>query len=151
MGQFSVPQFTEVEDKIIGPLTLKQFIIILIGGAIIFVLYRAIPGFLFILPCLPVAGLTLIMAFYRYNERPLEDLALGALGFIADPRVYIFNKQSAPPSEQKKVPVKITKEATAALSPEERFSRLQKLTYILDQENKAEEEMIKQKMRNRGQ
>ena len=27
--QFPVPQFTDVEDKIIGPLTLKQFGIIL--------------------------------------------------------------------------------------------------------------------------
>ncbi len=34
--QFPVPQFTEVEDKIIGPLTLKQFGIIFGVGVIIF-------------------------------------------------------------------------------------------------------------------
>ena len=30
--QFQVPQFVEVEDKIVGPLTLKQFLYV--GGAV---------------------------------------------------------------------------------------------------------------------
>jgi hypothetical protein len=34
--QFPVPQFTDVEDKIIGPLTVKQFFILLVSAAIIF-------------------------------------------------------------------------------------------------------------------
>ncbi|MEK9181318.1 MAG: PrgI family protein [Patescibacteria group bacterium] len=147
MSQFSVPQFTEVEDKIIGPLTLKQFIIMLIGAAVIFVFYRAIPGFFFILPSIPVAGLTLVTAFYKYNERPLEELALGAVGYLTDPKVYIFDKQAWHPTAKKKDKKKVVIEAPSVLSPEERESRLQKLTYVLEQEVKQEEEMIKGRMK----
>ncbi|KKS92044.1 MAG: hypothetical protein UV69_C0039G0006, partial [Parcubacteria group bacterium GW2011_GWE2_43_12] len=32
MQQFVVPQFIDVEDKIIGPITVRQFIIIMVGG-----------------------------------------------------------------------------------------------------------------------
>jgi hypothetical protein len=34
--QYPVPQFTDVEDRIIGPLTLKQFGIIFGAGVVIF-------------------------------------------------------------------------------------------------------------------
>ena len=45
--QFSVPQFVEVEDKIIGPLTLKQFLVLLGGGFVVFVLYKFITNAFF--------------------------------------------------------------------------------------------------------
>ena len=34
--QFPVPQFTDVEDRIIGPLTIKQFGIVFGAGVVIF-------------------------------------------------------------------------------------------------------------------
>jgi len=37
--QYQVPQFIEVEDRIIGPLTLKQFLYLAFAGAILFVLW----------------------------------------------------------------------------------------------------------------
>ena len=33
--QFAVPQFTDVEDKLIGPLTLKQFLMMLATGGVL--------------------------------------------------------------------------------------------------------------------
>jgi len=33
--QFNVPQFIETEDKLIGPFTLKQFLYLAAGGALL--------------------------------------------------------------------------------------------------------------------
>ena len=40
MQQFTVPQFIDVEDKIIGPITVRQFIIMLSGFIIVAVFYK---------------------------------------------------------------------------------------------------------------
>ena len=48
--RFQVPQFIEVEDKIFGPLTLKQFIYLAGAGGLVFVLWRVLPLFVAIGP-----------------------------------------------------------------------------------------------------
>ena len=55
--QFQVPQFIEIEDKIFGPLTAKQFFYILGGGAIIFLLYVFFEFWLLIVLGAPVVAL----------------------------------------------------------------------------------------------
>ena len=40
MQQFVIPQFIDVEDKIIGPITVRQFIIMLAGGGLVFISYK---------------------------------------------------------------------------------------------------------------
>ena len=40
MQQFLVPQFIDVEDKIIGPITTRQFVEVLIGVLITFISYK---------------------------------------------------------------------------------------------------------------
>ena len=72
--QFPVPQFTDVEDKIIGPLTLKQFGIIFAAGVVIFLGYSATKSilvliFLFMLFGVPALGL----AFANINGRPVYN------------------------------------------------------------------------------
>ena len=69
--QFQVPQFIEVEDKIFGPLTLKQFFYVLGGGATIFILYALVrPMFLMFLLAIPVAIFFGMLAFYKVNSQP---------------------------------------------------------------------------------
>lgn len=40
MQQFLVPQFIDVENKIIGPLTVRQFVIFLIAAGFIFLVLK---------------------------------------------------------------------------------------------------------------
>ena len=71
--KFQVPQFIEVEDKIFGPFTIKQFIYLAGGGALSFVIYTYISPFSFILAIvllLPVAGLAVALALYKVNNQP---------------------------------------------------------------------------------
>lgn len=142
MPQYSVPQFIEVEDKIIGPFSLKQFLVLLGGAGIVFFLYKIISNLFFaILAGLPIAAATLFFVFGQFNGRSIGYLFSSALGFMSEPRYFVFHKKG-----ERGVIKKEKEEEFAApqiLAPEEKLSRLHKLTYILDQDVKAEEELLK--------
>ena len=40
--QYKIPQNIDVEDKILGPFTLKQFLYIMVGGILIYVFFNMI-------------------------------------------------------------------------------------------------------------
>lgn len=92
--QFNVPQFIEVEDKIIGPFTLKQFLFILGGAAILFTVWLLLPNLLiFIVIAIPVLILTLALAFYKVDGRPFLTYFLSIIGFLSKPRLYLWKKE----------------------------------------------------------
>jgi len=149
MPQYSVPQFVEVEDKIIGPLTLKQFFIMLIGSGIILFFYRLIGNiFFFILLAIPVGGTTLILTFGTFNGRSITSLAGAVVNFFTQPRAFIFHREGQAPTRPAKPAQSAKEEQAAMLTESERLSRLKKLTYILDQDLKAEKDLIKSKFTN---
>lgn len=144
--QFSVPQFTEVEDKIIGPLTLRQFLILLVGGVIIFVLFRVLGNLVvFLIFTLPIAGFFIFAAFGTYNGKTLGDLIVTGASFFSDPSSYVFHKGSGSFAKVEKEPPKRERAGSQDLSSEEKINRLHKLTYILDQDEKAEEQLLREK------
>ena len=67
---FKVPQFIEIEDKIFGPFSFKQFLYLAGGAGIIYLLYKALPFILALIPILIVGGLSLALTFYRINDKP---------------------------------------------------------------------------------
>jgi hypothetical protein len=92
--QFPVPQFTDVEDKIIGPLTLKQFGIVFGVGIVIFLGYSATKSilvlvFLFVLFGVPGLGL----AFAKVNGRPIYNSMGYYFKFLSSTKVLIFHKE----------------------------------------------------------
>ena len=93
MKQYHVPQFIEVEDKIFGPFTFRQFVYVLGGGALAFILWVFLPRFLAILFGLPVVAFTLALAFYKINNRPFIDVAISAVGYFSKSRLYLWRKE----------------------------------------------------------
>ncbi len=91
--RFDVPQFIDVEDKIIGPLTLKQFLFLLAGGIVLALSWFYLPFFLFIVIGLPVLVLVLALAFYKVNGRPLITYLLSMLKYHTKPRIYLWRKK----------------------------------------------------------
>lgn len=91
--RFDVPQFIEVEDKIIGPLTLKQFLFLLAGGAALVMLWFILPLFLVIIIGLPILGLALALAFYKINGRPLINYLFSMIKFHSKPKTYLWRKK----------------------------------------------------------
>lgn len=90
--QFPVPQFIDIEDKIIGPLTLKQFLWCLAGAIILFILWTFLPLALFIILALPITSLFGALAFYKHNGRPFIYFLMSGLKFLFKPKLYLFQK-----------------------------------------------------------
>lgn len=92
--QFQVPQFIEAEDKIIGPLTLKQFLFVAAGGAICLLGYFFLQFWLWV----PVAIIAIVvsasLAFIQINGRPLPTIVAAAIGFYWNPRFYLWKQNN---------------------------------------------------------
>jgi hypothetical protein len=94
MQQFTVPQFIDVEDKIIGPVTTRQFFISLAGLLLIFVVYRIADFSLFVVLGVFLAIFTGIIAFLRVNGRPFHEFLIDLLQVMKRPRMRIWQKIS---------------------------------------------------------
>jgi hypothetical protein len=90
--RFQVPQFIEVEDKIFGPLTIKQFLYLAGGGGAIFIIYRFVPFFIALLLIVPVASLALALAFYKVNNKPFIFVLEAAFHYLLAQKLYIWKK-----------------------------------------------------------
>ena len=91
--QFQVPQFIDVEDKIFGPLTFKQFIYVLGGGGAAFVAYKLIPNlYLALLVAAPIIGLAIALAFFTYNDRPFILMLEAAVRYYMASRLFLWKK-----------------------------------------------------------
>ncbi len=90
--RFQLPQFIETEVKIVGPFTLKQFLWIAGGAAVLFLLFILVKGFWFFVLALPIASIFIALAFVKVNEVPLLVYISYGLSYILNPKKYIFKK-----------------------------------------------------------
>jgi hypothetical protein len=91
--RFQVPQFIEVEDKIFGPLTLKQFIYLAGAGGALFILLKMFPFIIAIFVAIPVVALAVALAFYKINNRPFALVLESAFKYILSNRLYIWKSK----------------------------------------------------------
>lgn len=72
--QYKIPQNVQIEDKIVGPLTLKQLITLGVGGGITYAIYVGLAKTFYIeiwfIPTLVPAILTLLITFVKINGIP---------------------------------------------------------------------------------
>lgn len=94
MEEYQVPQFIEVEDKIFGPLTLKQFVYVAGGIGLCVIILLSLPFYIGILLALPVAALSGGLAFYKVNNKNLVDIIEAALTFYTKDRLYTWKKET---------------------------------------------------------
>lgn len=92
--QFNVPQFIDIEDKIVGPLTAKQLGWLAAGGATLLILYSTLDMAAFIPAAFVVSGLTGALAFYRPYNQPLVKFILSSILFFVRPKMYIWRRIS---------------------------------------------------------
>ena len=91
--EYQVPQFIEVEDKIVGSLTLKQFIYLAGGAGLCIVTFFYLPFFLWIFVAAPVAGLTLALAFYKMNGKPFVEILEAAFSYYIGSKLFLWRKE----------------------------------------------------------
>jgi hypothetical protein len=100
--RFQGPQFIEIEDKIFGPLTIKQFIYIAGGGGLCFILFRFLPLIIVIPLGIAVIGFSLAMAFYQVNNKPLINTLQSAFGYFVSSKLYLWKKKDKVIEKNKK-------------------------------------------------
>jgi hypothetical protein len=91
--QFKIPQFIEIEDKIIGPLTLRQFLYLLGGGGLLAILWFYLTLGAFLLIGIPIGVLSLGLAFYKVNGRPLVYVLGSLIKYLTKPRLYLWKRE----------------------------------------------------------
>lgn len=94
MAQFQIPQFIEVENKIVGPLSLKQFLYLAGAGMICFALYFVLQFWLWLMIAAVLGSAAVALAFIKYNGRPLPRVAWAAFIFFWKPRFYLWKRVS---------------------------------------------------------
>jgi len=133
MQQFVVPQFIDVEDKIIGPITTRQFIIILAALLLDFAAYKLATFIFFVFLFLIITGAGFILAFAKVNGQPFHYFLLNLIQTLKRPGLRVWyipliaseikiSSASAPPPPPK---VEINKERPTA-------SRLSDLTLLVN-------------------
>lgn len=90
--QFVVPQFIDVEDKIFGPITTRQFLILLVAGIIIFIVFKLADTALFILLTLLIGGTALIFAFVKINGQTFHYFLLNIIESVRKPQLRAWKK-----------------------------------------------------------
>lgn len=98
--RFQVPQFIEVEDKIFGPLTFKQFIYLAGGAGFSAILFIFLPRFLAIILSLPIAALAGALAFYKVNEKPFINVLEAFVKYSLTNKLYIWKKGDRKPESR---------------------------------------------------
>ena len=126
--QFQVPQFIDVEDKIFGPFTVKQFVYLAGAAGVIFILNSFLPFIFAILIGGPIIALGLALAFYKVNNQPFIKIVEASFRYILNSRLYIWKK------EQKKVTKKKegVEESAELFVPKLSDSKLKDLAWSLD-------------------
>ena len=90
--QFNVPQFIDVEDRIVGPLTLKQFLYLAGAGIVAFLIWKKFKFWVFLLIGVPIIALALALAFVKINGRPLIQFLIAVFNYFRKPKMYVWKK-----------------------------------------------------------
>ena len=101
--QYQVPQFIEVEDKIFGPLTFRQFVYLAGAGGISLIFFTIFPLWFSIFLSVPFVVLGVALAFYQVNGRPLIVAVEHASQYYFGGKLYLWRQREAkqPVSAQK--------------------------------------------------
>ncbi|MFA6295254.1 MAG: PrgI family protein [Candidatus Paceibacterota bacterium] len=128
--RFQVPQFIEVEDKIFGPLTLKQFIYLAGGGGLSFLVYMLLDSFLLsAIPIVIIMAISTAFAFYKINNKSFVNMVEYAFKYYFGNKLYIWKKTENIQAQTNQAP---NKNYASILVPKISDSKLKDLTWSLD-------------------
>ncbi len=133
MDQFVVPQFIEVEDKILGPITIRQFLILLTTSLILFIIFKLADIALFIFLTLLIGGSAVVLAFVKINGQSFHFVLLNLVQTIRRPSRRIWYKSYT--KEQLAESIKSSKiEIVEAVKevPKMSYSRIRDLSLIVN-------------------
>lgn len=141
--QFKVPQDVQREDTIIGPITLKQLIILGVGGGIAYAIYVSLSktyyAEIYLPPVAIVAALTLAFAFLKVYSLPFHEFLMHFIEYHLLPKQRIWIQGAGYPlflvtTEKKKEAKKVVDQKNIA----KKQRSLAQLTKVLDTSGQSE-------------
>jgi hypothetical protein len=134
MATYKVIQDIEAEDKLLGPLTIRQFVYAGITGVCVylgyFVIAKGLP--ILVIALIPPALVSAFFAFPWSKEQPTELWALARISFLFKPRLRIWNQSGIKELVTVTAPRRIEQVYTDGLTQSEVKSRLQALANTID-------------------
>jgi|GEM_PF-6798751 len=134
MATHSVPQDVEADDKLIGFLSLKQFIFTIIGlgfGYLTFFFFTKVHPLASII-WLPFMIVFLVLGLYQRKDQPVEVYLASALGFYFKPRTRVWNQDGYEERVIITAPPVVEKHYTKNFTGEEAVGRLEGLSLMMD-------------------
>ena len=135
--RFQVPQFVEIEDKIIGPLTIKQFVYLAGGLGLVFSIFSIFPRIIAFLSLPFIIAFIVALAFYKPSGRPFVFVLEAALTYYLESKLYVWKKRD------KKIELKKDEKKKGVYIdiPKLSDSKLSDLSWNLDIKEKLTENM----------
>ena len=136
--QFKVPQFIDIEDKLFGPFTFRQFVYLIGGVGLMYVIYKILPLWIGIFLIIPVGILSALLIFYKINEKPFIFYLEAGFNYFVSGKLYLWKQRLVKPGSEKK-----EEEATniplVSIVPMTTANKLKDLSWSLDvqEENKG--------------
>ena len=93
--QFQVPQFIEVEDKIFGPLTFKQFVYVAGGLGACYLFWKILPVFISAPLIVMTLALAAVLAFFKFNGRPFITGLEHGFYFLLRSKLYLWRNDES--------------------------------------------------------
>ncbi|MFA6466738.1 MAG: PrgI family protein [Patescibacteria group bacterium] len=131
--RFIVPQFIDAEDKIWGPITVRQFVIILVGLLFGFIAYKLSDLTLFIFWMVIIVIFVVLFAFYKINGAPFHIFAINFIETtFKKPALRVWHKQYVKVEKVKSKDEMQVKEGPVAPKKIASSRKLSELSLIID-------------------
>ncbi len=102
--KFIVPQFIENEEKILGPVTVRQFLLSLASAFAVFIEYKILTLPYFIFATVVTAAIGGTFGFVKVNGQPFHLFFLNFVQTLVRPSLRVWNK--APTDDELRLLIK---------------------------------------------
>lgn len=128
---FQVPQFIDIEDKIFGPFTFRQFLYLAGGAGFVVVMFKLFPIIVALIISTPVAALALALAFLKINNKSFIFILEAFIKYHFGGKLYIWKKSPSKKMTEKDF-VSKAEGVNPEIVPSLSGSKLKDLSWSLD-------------------
>lgn len=143
--EYQVPQFIEVEDKIIGQLTLKQFIYLAGAAGLCVVFFSYLPIVAAFFFSAPVVALAVTLSFYKVNGKPFIEVLEAGFNYYTGEKLLLWKhaepktgKGSAAANAAEAAAEAVTAARASRATPKLTRGKLSELAWSLDVKSVAD-------------
>lgn len=134
--EYQVPQFIEVEDKIVGPLTLRQFIYVAGAGGLCIVFFVYLPILFAFLASIPVVAFAAALTFYKVNGKSFIEIVEAGFNYYMGAKFFLWKHERPGAGDQSAAASAAAAAETSALkahgTPKLTRGKLSELAWSLD-------------------